>query len=71
MKFSVVHPIYPIAFPECGAIIGGIGIIITISVMKKPLLALFLLSVLGLAGCGQTGSLYMPKDAPQNEQTER
>ncbi|MGD8112933.1 LPS translocon maturation chaperone LptM [Vibrio sp. TRT 21S02] len=39
--------------------------------MKKPLLALFLLSVLGLAGCGQTGSLYMPEDAPQNEQTER
>ncbi|WP_420855631.1 LPS translocon maturation chaperone LptM [Vibrio maerlii] len=36
--------------------------------MKKTLSALFLLSLLGLAGCGQSGSLYMPEDAPQEEQ---
>jgi hypothetical protein len=28
MKFSIVHPLYPIAFPECGAIIGGIELFI-------------------------------------------
>ncbi|WP_439333178.1 LPS translocon maturation chaperone LptM [Vibrio sinensis] len=38
--------------------------------MKKSILALFIISVLGIAGCGQTGPLYMPGDAPQNEQTE-
>ncbi|WP_444485033.1 LPS translocon maturation chaperone LptM [Vibrio salinus] len=38
--------------------------------MKKIITALFMLSVLALAGCGQTGPLYMPKDAPQNEQTQ-
>ncbi|EGA67857.1 hypothetical protein VISI1226_16318 [Vibrio sinaloensis DSM 21326] len=69
MKFSIVHLIYPIAFPECGAIIGGIDEIITIEPMKKSILALFIVSVLGLAGCGQTGSLYMPDEAPQNEQS--
>lgn len=38
--------------------------------MKKTIIALFLLSLLGLAGCGQTGPLYMPDDAQQqNEQT--
>ncbi|WP_440870483.1 LPS translocon maturation chaperone LptM [Vibrio ouci] len=36
--------------------------------MKKLLLALFIFSLLGLAGCGQTGPLYMPEDAQQNEQ---
>ncbi|WP_420835069.1 LPS translocon maturation chaperone LptM [Vibrio galatheae] len=36
--------------------------------MKKSLVALFIFSVLGLAGCGQTGPLYMPEDAPQTEQ---
>ncbi|WP_428773588.1 LPS translocon maturation chaperone LptM [Vibrio sp.] len=35
--------------------------------MKKSILVLFLFSVLGLAGCGQTGPLYMPEEAPQNE----
>ncbi|RJX65296.1 lipopeptide [Vibrio sinensis] len=70
MKFSIVHLIYPIAFLECGAIIGGIERIITIEPMKKSILALFIISVLGIAGCGQTGPLYMPGDAPQNEQTE-
>ncbi|KLN64432.1 lipopeptide [Vibrio sp. VPAP30] len=68
MKFSIVHLIYPIAFLECGAIIGGIDRIITIQPMKKSILALFIFSVLGLAGCGQTGPLYMPEDAPQQEQ---
>ncbi|WP_408063502.1 LPS translocon maturation chaperone LptM [Vibrio renipiscarius] len=38
--------------------------------MKKSILALFLLSMLGLVGCGQTGPLYMPSDAPQNEQSQ-
>ncbi|WP_425597858.1 LPS translocon maturation chaperone LptM [Vibrio nereis] len=36
--------------------------------MKKSILALFIVSVLGLAGCGQTGPLYMPEETPQNEQ---
>ncbi|WP_432715637.1 LPS translocon maturation chaperone LptM [Vibrio sinaloensis] len=36
--------------------------------MKKSLITLFIVSVLGLAGCGQTGPLYMPEDAQQNEQ---
>ncbi|GAD69164.1 lipopeptide [Vibrio sp. V39_P1S14PM300] len=67
MKFSIVHPFYPIAFPECGAIIGGIESIITICKMKKSIMALFLLSVMGLAGCGQTGPLYFPEDAQQNQ----
>nr|WP_260262017.1 lipoprotein [Vibrio intestinalis] len=70
MKFCIVHLIYPIAFLECGAIIGGIERIITIRPMKKSIIALFLLSVLGLAGCGQTGPLYMPEDGQQNEQTQ-
>ncbi|WP_431358060.1 LPS translocon maturation chaperone LptM [Vibrio fluminensis] len=39
--------------------------------MKKSILALFVISMLGLAGCGQTGSLYMPDDAQQNEQTQQ
>jgi hypothetical protein len=71
MKFSIVHLIYPIAFLECGAIIGGIDTIITTEAMKKSILALFMLSILGLAGCGQTGPLYMPEDAAQNEQAEQ
>ncbi|MGY0076226.1 LPS translocon maturation chaperone LptM [Vibrio proteolyticus] len=35
--------------------------------MKKSIMALFLLSVMGLAGCGQTGPLYFPEDAQQNQ----
>ncbi|MBY7996866.1 lipoprotein [Vibrio fluvialis] len=70
MKFSLVHPVYPIAFPDCGAIIGGIDSIITICKMKKSITALFLLSLLTLAGCGQTGPLYMPDDAHQSEQNQ-
>ncbi|WP_408647145.1 LPS translocon maturation chaperone LptM [Vibrio taketomensis] len=38
--------------------------------MKKSILALFIVSMLGLAGCGQTGPLYMPDDNQQNEQTQ-
>ncbi|WP_446697919.1 LPS translocon maturation chaperone LptM [Vibrio olivae] len=38
--------------------------------MKKTLLALFIFSVVGLSGCGQTGALYMPTDSQQNEQTD-
>ncbi|ADT85658.1 MULTISPECIES: LPS translocon maturation chaperone LptM [Vibrio] len=38
--------------------------------MKKSITALFLLSVLTLAGCGQTGPLYMPDDAQQSEQNQ-
>ncbi|MDE1233101.1 lipoprotein [Vibrio aestuarianus] len=70
MKFSIVHPIYPIAFPDCGAIIGGIESIITICKMKKSITALFMLSVLALAGCGQTGPLYMPDEPTQHEQPQ-
>ncbi|HAS64345.1 MAG TPA: lipopeptide [Vibrio sp.] len=70
MKFCIVHLVYPIAFPECGAIIGGIERIITVRPMKKSILALFIVSMLGLAGCGQTGPLYMPDDAQQNEQPQ-
>ncbi|EGQ8091352.1 lipopeptide [Vibrio vulnificus] len=70
MKFSIVHPIYPIAFPECGAIIGGIESIITICKMKKILTVLLTLSVVLLAGCGQSGALYIPDDAQQSEQSQ-
>ncbi|AMG13468.2 hypothetical protein [Vibrio vulnificus YJ016] len=70
MKFSIVHPIYPIAFPECGAIIGGIESIITICKMKKILTVLLTLSVALLAGCGQSGALYIPDDAQQSEQSQ-
>ncbi|EPD4378278.1 LPS translocon maturation chaperone LptM [Vibrio fluvialis] len=38
--------------------------------MKKSITALFLLSLLTLAGCGQTGPLYMPDDAQQSEQNQ-
>jgi len=62
--------LYPIAFPDCGAIIGGIELLITNCKMKKSLIALFLLSVLGLAGCGQSGALYLPDDANQSEQSQ-
>ncbi|POF52963.1 lipopeptide [Vibrio vulnificus] len=70
MKFSIVHPIYPIAFPECGAIIGGIESIITICKMKKILTVLLTLSVALLAGCGQSGALYIPDDTQQSEQSQ-
>ena len=71
MKFSIVHLACPIAFLDCGAIIEGIDIIITIQTMKKLLFTLFILSVVGLVGCGKTGPLYMPDDAQKNEQTSK
>ncbi|WP_435433592.1 LPS translocon maturation chaperone LptM [Vibrio tapetis] len=39
--------------------------------MKKSFIALFLLSILGLAGCGQSGALYLPDDAPPTEQPQQ
>ncbi|EPF2326604.1 LPS translocon maturation chaperone LptM [Vibrio cholerae] len=38
--------------------------------MKKKFTVLFLLSALALAGCGQTGPLYMPDHAKQSEQSQ-
>ncbi|OEF26095.1 hypothetical protein A1QC_07425 [Vibrio rumoiensis 1S-45] len=38
--------------------------------MKKPILAGIMLSVTVLAGCGQTGALYLPQDAPEPVNTE-
>ncbi|MCK6265727.1 lipoprotein [Vibrio sp. ZSDE26] len=70
MKFRIVHLFYPIAFLDCGAIIGGIESIITRCKMKKSIVALFMLSIFTLAGCGQTGGLYMPEEAAQNEQAQ-
>ncbi|WP_413113106.1 LPS translocon maturation chaperone LptM [Thaumasiovibrio sp. DFM-14] len=37
--------------------------------MQRRFLALFLLVTLVMAGCGQSGPLYMPKeDAPKEQQ---
>ncbi|ASI89355.1 hypothetical protein BSZ05_05780 [Vibrio mediterranei] len=59
------------AFLIRGAIIGGIDSIITICKMKKTITAFFMLVVVTLAGCGQTGPLYLPADdAPANEQAQ-
>ncbi|WP_445206084.1 LPS translocon maturation chaperone LptM [Vibrio sp. 10N] len=39
--------------------------------MKKTITAMFMLVIVGLAGCGQTGELYMPaEEAPANEQAQ-
>ncbi|MGO1296090.1 MAG: LPS translocon maturation chaperone LptM [Vibrio sp.] len=38
--------------------------------MKKWITALFLLSVMTLNGCGQTGPLYMPDDSSSQQSTE-
>ncbi|WP_443083049.1 LPS translocon maturation chaperone LptM [Vibrio sp. ER1A] len=39
--------------------------------MKKTITAFFMLIVVTLAGCGQTGPLYLPADdAPANEQAQ-
>ncbi|WP_443088713.1 LPS translocon maturation chaperone LptM [Vibrio sp. SCSIO 43137] len=38
--------------------------------MKKIIIVLGLLSVLGLSGCGNTGPLYMPQDDTQAEETQ-
>jgi len=38
--------------------------------MKKSLVVLTVLSALALAGCGQTGPLYMPKDSSTNSDAQ-
>ncbi|OEE70818.1 MULTISPECIES: LPS translocon maturation chaperone LptM [Vibrio] len=38
--------------------------------MKKSIAALFMLSLLALSGCGQTGALYLPEQAQPSEQTQ-
>ncbi|GAL23356.1 LPS translocon maturation chaperone LptM [Vibrio maritimus] len=39
--------------------------------MKKTITAIFMLVVVGLAGCGQMGPLYLPaEEAPANEQAQ-
>ncbi len=38
--------------------------------MKKIIITLSLLSVLGLAGCGNTGALYMPQEESQSEKAQ-
>ncbi|AUL97053.1 LPS translocon maturation chaperone LptM [Vibrio vulnificus] len=38
--------------------------------MKKILTVLLTLSVALLAGCGQSGALYIPDDAQQSEQPQ-
>ncbi|MGL6316735.1 LPS translocon maturation chaperone LptM [Vibrio sp. WXL103] len=62
--------VHPIAFLNCGAIIGGIEKIITTSIMKNFLAVIFMLSSLALVGCGQSGALTLPQDDTQNEQAQ-
>ncbi|EGR0213798.1 LPS translocon maturation chaperone LptM [Vibrio parahaemolyticus] len=38
--------------------------------MKKLVIVLFVMAAAMLAGCGQSGSLYIPDDAQQNEQSQ-
>jgi len=38
--------------------------------MRKGLLAILVLGVLALTGCGQSGALYMPDDSQQQEQQQ-
>ncbi|MDO6500294.1 LPS translocon maturation chaperone LptM [Photobacterium sanguinicancri] len=38
--------------------------------MRKGLLAILVLGVLAISGCGQSGSLYMPQDADQQQQQQ-
>ncbi|WP_420823019.1 LPS translocon maturation chaperone LptM [Vibrio splendidus] len=38
--------------------------------MKKLITALFIVSVIGLSGCGQTGPLYDPDAVQQTEPSE-
>ncbi|WP_420031192.1 LPS translocon maturation chaperone LptM [Vibrio splendidus] len=38
--------------------------------MKKLITALFIVSVIGLSGCGQTGPLYDPDAVQPTEQSE-
>ncbi|PSW13077.1 hypothetical protein C9I98_22530 [Photobacterium sanctipauli] len=36
--------------------------------MRKGLIAIFVLSILALTGCGQSGPLYMPDESEQQQQ---
>ncbi|WP_418379147.1 LPS translocon maturation chaperone LptM [Vibrio natriegens] len=38
--------------------------------MKKLVTVLFMMAAATLAGCGQSGSLYIPDDTQQNEQSQ-
>ncbi|WP_441351603.1 LPS translocon maturation chaperone LptM [Vibrio sp. ES.051] len=38
--------------------------------MKKLVTVLFVMISAALAGCGQSGSLYIPDDTQQNEQSQ-
>ncbi|MEZ8096037.1 lipoprotein [Photobacterium swingsii] len=38
--------------------------------MRKGLLAILVLGVLAISGCGQSGALYMPQDADQQQQQQ-
>ncbi|MGB1319282.1 MAG: LPS translocon maturation chaperone LptM [Vibrio gallaecicus] len=38
--------------------------------MKKLITALFMVSVIGLSGCGQTGALYLPDEPQQSEPSQ-
>ncbi|QIA62162.1 lipopeptide [Vibrio astriarenae] len=39
--------------------------------MKKSLVVMFIVSTLAIAGCGQSGALYLPQDDTQSEQTQQ
>ncbi|MBC7003332.1 lipoprotein [Photobacterium sp. BZF1] len=39
--------------------------------MRKGLLAILVLGVLALTGCGQSGPLYMPDDNEQQQQNDQ
>ncbi|MGF1738817.1 LPS translocon maturation chaperone LptM [Photobacterium satsumensis] len=39
--------------------------------MRKGLLAILVLGVLALTGCGQSGALYMPDDSEQQQQNNQ
>ncbi|MGY0617529.1 LPS translocon maturation chaperone LptM [Vibrio sp. FJH11] len=38
--------------------------------MKKLVTVLFVMAAATLAGCGQSGPLYVPDDTQQNEQSQ-
>ncbi|PSU05047.1 hypothetical protein C9J03_17795 [Photobacterium gaetbulicola] len=39
--------------------------------MRKGLLAILVLGILALTGCGQSGSLYMPDSSKQQQQNDQ
>ncbi|GAL16206.1 hypothetical protein JCM19233_7229 [Vibrio astriarenae] len=38
---------------------------------EKSLVVMFIVSTLAIAGCGQSGALYLPQDDTQSEQTQQ